>query len=87
MGWTYNTVNPDAPTIGPGITITAAVLTALSLLVVCLRLYVRLGIIKATGIGMFFFVPPSFFPLLFSPLLFPPSFPPLSLCGIIPTHA
>ena len=53
MGWTYNTVNPDAITIGPMITGVAAALTALSFIVVCLRLYVRLRMIKAPGYGEF----------------------------------
>ncbi len=38
-----------------GDTIVATILTALSLVIVCLRLYVRLSLIKATGLGMFFF--------------------------------
>jgi len=53
MGWTYNTVNPDAVTTGPMITGVASVLTALSLVAVCLRLYVRLRMIKAPGYGEF----------------------------------
>jgi hypothetical protein len=52
MGWTYNTANPDAPTIGEQITAVSAALTVLSLVIVCLRLYVRFGILKAPGIGM-----------------------------------
>ncbi|KAK0635727.1 hypothetical protein B0T17DRAFT_54188 [Bombardia bombarda] len=49
-GWTYNTDDADAPTIGPRITGVATALTALSLTTLCLRLYVRGVIIKALGI-------------------------------------
>ncbi|KAM7201871.1 integral membrane protein [Rhypophila sp. PSN 637] len=49
MGWTYNTIDPDAATLGPRITGVAVALTVLSLLAVCLRLYVRIRLIKATG--------------------------------------
>ncbi|KAK3327949.1 hypothetical protein B0T19DRAFT_178260 [Cercophora scortea] len=49
MGWTYNTSDPDAPTIGPQITGVAAALTAVSLITVCLRMYVRGVLIKAIG--------------------------------------
>lgn len=51
MGWTYNTKDPNAPTIGPLITGVATALTALSLVTVCLRTYVRAWMIKAFGIG------------------------------------
>jgi len=51
MGWTYNTKDPDAPTIGPLITGLASALTLLSLVTVCLRTYVRAWMIKAFGIG------------------------------------
>ncbi|KAL2195082.1 hypothetical protein P885DRAFT_70667 [Corynascus similis CBS 632.67] len=50
MGWTYNTKDPDAPTIGPLITGLASALTLLSLVTVCLRTYVRAWMIKAFGI-------------------------------------
>lgn len=53
MGWTYNTVNPDAITTGPMITGVATALTTISFIAVCLRLYVRLRIIKAPGYGEF----------------------------------
>ncbi|KAK3939575.1 hypothetical protein QBC46DRAFT_143905 [Diplogelasinospora grovesii] len=49
MGWTYNTVDPDAPTIGPQITGVAVALTLISLVSVCLRMYVRLFMIRAAG--------------------------------------
>ncbi|KAM7212406.1 hypothetical protein V8F06_012207 [Rhypophila decipiens] len=49
MGWTYNTTDPDAATLEPLITGVAVALTTLSLLAVCLRLYVRIRLIKATG--------------------------------------
>jgi hypothetical protein len=52
MGWTYNTTDPDAPTIGPMITGVAIALTVISFLTVCLRVYVRGFLIKAFGIGM-----------------------------------
>ncbi|KAH6626795.1 hypothetical protein B0J18DRAFT_150542 [Chaetomium sp. MPI-SDFR-AT-0129] len=50
MGWTYNTRDPDAPTIGPMITGVAIALTLLSLVTTCLRTYVRARMIKAFGI-------------------------------------
>ena len=50
MGWTYNTADPNAPTMGPTITGVAAALTAISLLTVCLRMYVRFSLIKAPGV-------------------------------------
>jgi hypothetical protein len=51
MGWTYNTADPDAPTMGPVISQVAVILTAVSLIMVLLRAYVRFGMIKAAGIG------------------------------------
>ncbi|KAK0674164.1 hypothetical protein QBC41DRAFT_72261 [Cercophora samala] len=50
MGWTYNTRDPDAPTIGPLITGVSTALTFLSLVTVCLRVYVRAAMIKAFGV-------------------------------------
>ncbi|KAK0651726.1 hypothetical protein B0T16DRAFT_85461 [Cercophora newfieldiana] len=50
MGWTYNTIDPDAPTMGLTITIVATILTALSLVSVLLRAYVRFLMIKAPGV-------------------------------------
>lgn len=52
MGWTYNTVDPNAVTNAPEITAVGVTLTVLSLIVVCLRLYVRRFMINAVGIGM-----------------------------------
>lgn len=49
MGWTYNTIDPDAPTIGHQITSVAIALTILSLITVCLRTYVRAFMLKAIG--------------------------------------
>ncbi|KAK4044872.1 hypothetical protein C8A01DRAFT_42483 [Parachaetomium inaequale] len=49
MGWTYNTKDPNAPTLGPLITGVASALTLLSLITVCLRVYVRAFLIKAFG--------------------------------------
>jgi len=51
MGWTFNTADPDAPTLGPIITGVAIALTCVSLITVVLRMYVRFGMIKAAGIG------------------------------------
>ena len=51
MGWTYNTADSVAND-GPLITGVAIALTATSLSVLLLRLYVRLWMIKATGAGM-----------------------------------
>jgi hypothetical protein len=51
MGWTYNTVDPNAPTSGPMITGVAIALTLVSLLTVCLRVYVRGFMIRAFGVG------------------------------------
>ncbi|KAK3902459.1 hypothetical protein C8A05DRAFT_44114 [Staphylotrichum tortipilum] len=50
MGWTFNTKDPDAPTIGPLITGVAIALTLLSLVTVCLRTYVRGFLIRAFGV-------------------------------------
>ncbi|ESA42648.1 hypothetical protein GE21DRAFT_8096 [Neurospora crassa] len=49
MAWTYNTTDPDAPTIGHQITGVAIALTVLSFVTVCLRTYVRAFILKAIG--------------------------------------
>ncbi|KAK1782574.1 hypothetical protein QBC45DRAFT_429778 [Copromyces sp. CBS 386.78] len=49
MGWTYNTTDPDAPTIGHQIASVAIALTILSLITVCLRTYVRAILLKAIG--------------------------------------
>ncbi|KAH6841017.1 hypothetical protein B0I37DRAFT_449177 [Chaetomium sp. MPI-CAGE-AT-0009] len=50
MGWTYNTKDPDAPTIGPMIAGVATALTFVSFVTVCLRTYVRARLIKAFGV-------------------------------------
>ncbi|KAI3397715.1 hypothetical protein diail_10484 [Diaporthe ilicicola] len=49
MGWTFNTVNPDAPTDGPRISAIAIVMTALAMVAVILRIYVRQRMVKAFG--------------------------------------
>lgn len=54
MGWTYNTKDPDAPTIGPMIVGVATTLTFLSLVTVGLRTYVRGFMIRAFGVGKAF---------------------------------
>lgn len=54
MGWTYNTVNPDAETTAPTIAAVGITLTSLSFLVVALRVYVRTFIVKAFGAGKLF---------------------------------
>lgn len=51
MGWTFNTVNPDAPTDGPRISAIAIVMTALAMVAVILRVYVRQRMVKAFGAG------------------------------------
>jgi hypothetical protein len=51
MGWTYNTKDPNAPTIGPMIAGVASALTFLSFITVCLRIYARAFLIRAFGIG------------------------------------
>lgn len=51
MGWTYNTVDSDAPTMGPTITGLAVAMSVLSLTAVVLRAYVRFKLIKASGSG------------------------------------
>jgi hypothetical protein len=53
MGWTYNTPD-DAENDGPQITAIAIVFTAVSLLVLSLRFYVRGYMIKAIGAGTYF---------------------------------
>ncbi|KAK4226867.1 hypothetical protein QBC38DRAFT_214156 [Podospora fimiseda] len=49
MGWTYNT-DDNVPTTGPLITGVCVSLTLLSLITVCLRAYVRIGLLKAFGV-------------------------------------
>jgi hypothetical protein len=51
MGWTFNTINPHAPTMGRAIAAVGITFTALSLAVVLLRLYVRGCVVKAIGTG------------------------------------
>ena len=51
MGWTYNTVNPDAPTNAPTIVGVGVTFTTFSLIVVALRIYVRKFLINAIAIG------------------------------------
>jgi hypothetical protein len=50
MGWTYNTVDPNAPTTAPTIIAVGGTFSALSLIVVCLRMYVRKFMINAVAI-------------------------------------
>ncbi|KAL3426781.1 integral membrane protein [Phlyctema vagabunda] len=50
MGWTFNTVNPDADTNAPTITAVGVSFSVLSLIFVCLRMYVRGFMIKAIGL-------------------------------------
>ena len=51
MGWTYNTLNPDAETSAPVIAAVGVTFTTVSFMVVALRMYVRGWMIKAIGIG------------------------------------
>lgn len=51
MGWTFNTVDPDAPTDGPRISAVAIVMTTLAMVAVILRVYVRQSMVKAFGAG------------------------------------
>lgn len=51
MGWTFNTVDPDAPTDGPKISAVAIVMTTLAMVAVILRIYVRQRMVKAFGAG------------------------------------
>lgn len=51
MGWTFNTINPNAETNAPTIAAVGISFTTLSLVMVCLRIYVRKYIVKAVGIG------------------------------------
>ena len=55
MGWTFNTDSPDAVTSGPTIAAVGITLTTLSFIVICLRTYVRGWVVKAIGIGRFFY--------------------------------
>jgi hypothetical protein len=50
MGWTYNAAD-NVANDGPRITAVAVALTAASLSVLSIRLYVRIWMIKAMGIG------------------------------------
>jgi hypothetical protein len=56
MGWTYNTVNPNAETNAPTIAAVGISFTTVSFIIVCVRMYVRKFIVKAVGIGMFAFL-------------------------------
>ncbi len=51
MGWTFNTDNPNAVTNAPTIAAVGITFTTLSLIVVLLRCYVRLVLIKKFGAG------------------------------------
>lgn len=51
MGWTFNTVDPDAPTDGPKISAVAILMTTLAMVAVILRVYVRQYMVKAFGAG------------------------------------
>lgn len=51
-GWTHN-ASPDVPTQGPQISALAIVFTAVALIVVLLRLYVRAILVKAIGTGKY----------------------------------
>lgn len=50
MGWIYNK-SDDTPTWGPQIVAIAVAFTAVSFTACCLRIYVRLFLIKAFGAG------------------------------------
>lgn len=52
MGWTFNTVDPNAPTDGPKISAVAIAMTTLAMVAVILRVYVRQFMVKAFGSGM-----------------------------------
>lgn len=49
MGWTFNTVDPNAPTDGPKISAVAIIMTTLAMVTVILRVYVRQFMVKAFG--------------------------------------
>lgn len=53
MGWTFNTVDPNAPTDGPKISAVAIIMTTLAMVTVILRVYVRQFMVKAFGAGTF----------------------------------
>jgi hypothetical protein len=53
MGWTFNTVDPNAPTDGPKISAVAIIMTTLAMVAVVLRVYVRQFMVKAFGAGTF----------------------------------
>lgn len=50
MGWTYNLAKGDAPTMDPTIAIAAVIFSALSMLAIALRAYVRYYSIRAAGV-------------------------------------
>ena len=52
MGWTYNTAD-DVPNDGPQIAAVAIALTAMSSVILLLRFYVRVCMIKAVGAGTY----------------------------------
>lgn len=51
MTWVYNITNSNAPTDAAEVIGVAVVMTALALLIVVLRVYVRWGILNVFGIG------------------------------------
>lgn len=52
MTWVYNIENSDAPTDAAEVVAVAVAMTALALLIVASRIYVRWGILNVFGIGM-----------------------------------
>ena len=63
MPWTFN-ADGNAPTDGVWISAVAIIFTTFSLVCVLLRLYVRLVLVKASGIGEFSSCPPGVYILL-----------------------
>jgi hypothetical protein len=51
MGWTFNTLNPDADTNAHTIAAVGITFTSIALLTVLLRCYVRLVMVKKFGAG------------------------------------
>lgn len=52
MAWVYNIENANAPTDAAEVIAVAVVMTALALIVMSLRIYVRWGMLNVFGIGM-----------------------------------
>lgn len=61
MGWTYNAPD-DTVTHGPVVTAVILAFTIFTFVIVCIRMYVRIGLVKAVGTGKPAPAPPTPYP-------------------------